>query len=153
MNLAAVETCLVTAGRHLGSIVGNRDNKYHPGSTELNVLSNVGKVNVSDLTKVAVGVKVDMLDESVVKDTARSNTGTARDSHDTEPISWHCFGIELMGELLHRFRPKLVVLYTASDPLEILPMMEAKTPVIAYCILAASVISLDVLDFKINKFK
>lgn len=132
MNLNAVETCLVMAGRQFANIVGNRENKYHPGTTEMNVLANVGKVNVDDLTRVPTSIKIDMLGEARVKDSSRS-TGRRDDGHDTEPMSWECFSSEFMAELLHRFRPKAVTLYCASDPIEILAMLENKIPAIAYC--------------------
>lgn len=135
MNLNAVETCLVMAGRQLTNIVGNRENKFHPGTTELNVLANVSKVNVDDLVKVPTSIKIDMLGEARVKDSSRStgSTGRREDGHESEPMSWDCFSSEFMSELLHRFRPKAVTLYCASDPIEVLAMMENKIPVIAYC--------------------
>ena len=121
------------AGRQFTNIVGNRENKFHPGTTELNVLANVGKVNVDDLTRVPTSIKIDMLGEARVKDSARSTATGRDDGHETEPMSWDCFSGEFMAELLHRFRPKAVTLYCASDPIEILAMLENKIPVMAYC--------------------
>lgn len=43
MNLPSVECVLVQHGRNFQSLVGNRDNKVHPGSTETNVITNVRK--------------------------------------------------------------------------------------------------------------
>lgn len=137
MNLNTMETCLIAAGKNLTGIVGNRDNKFHPGSTEINTITNVSNVNLGQLTKVQVEKKMEMLGDAKVKDTSRSRTTTTRiEGHDLEPMSWNAFGCELMGELLHRFKPRAVTLYCASDPLELLPMFEQKIPVIAYCYLS-----------------
>lgn len=134
MNLNTMETCLIAAGKNLTGIVGNRDNKFHPGSTEINTITNVSKVNLGQLTKVQVEKKMDMLGDAKVKDSSRSRPTSSRvEGHDMEPMSWNAFGPELIGELLHRFKPRAVTLYCANDPLELLPMFEQKIPVIAYC--------------------
>ena len=44
LNLSCLEACLIAAGKNLPSIIGNRDNKYHGGSCEVNVISGVSKV-------------------------------------------------------------------------------------------------------------
>ncbi|CAK9038691.1 unnamed protein product, partial [Durusdinium trenchii] len=133
LNLSCLEACLIAAGKNLPSIIGNRDNKYHGGSCEVNVISGVSKVNPSALTKIATSVKLSMLADSQVKDSARSRATARDDGHDREPMAWAPLGHGLMSELVHRFRPKSVTLFCASDPVEILPILECKIPVVAFC--------------------
>ena len=133
LNLSAMETCLIAAGKNLTSIVGNWENKYHPGTTEINTITNVAKVNVNQLLKFQVEKKVNMLGDARVKGSSRSKDATRLEGHDMEPMSWNTLGSELISELLHRFKPRAVTLYCASDPHELLPMFEQKIPVVAYC--------------------
>lgn len=138
MNLSAIEACLVAGGRHLPTIVGTRQNKLHPGTTESNTLVSVAKVDVQQLTKVATSLKVSMLGAAQVKDPSRPRAGTRDDGHESEPLSWSPVAGDFMAELLHRFRPRMVTLLCASDPAELLSMFETKTPVVAFCCPAAS---------------
>lgn len=61
----------------------------------------------------------------------RADAGDARTG--VEPLNFRALDEQLLKELLHRFRPKLVVLMTASDPSYLTPILLAKVPVVAMC--------------------
>ena len=90
------------------------------------------KVDPNLLTKLPVQQKIRFLGDAQIRDTARSRNASRDSGHDVEPMSWSCQGREIMEEFVHRFRPRSVSLLCASDPLEALPMLEMKIPVLAF---------------------
>lgn len=57
------------------------------------------------------------------------------DQPGMEPMDWGIWSTRTFEEVLHRFRPKAVVLATASCPSILTPLLEAQTPCMAICIL------------------
>ena len=56
------------------------------------------------------------------------------DQPGLEPIDWAIWDPQLFGEVVvHRFKPKLVVLATASCPSMLPPLLEARVPCVAVC--------------------
>lgn len=58
------------------------------------------------------------------------------DLAEGEVINWSAMDVSLLSELCHRFRPRLVVLLTASCPTYTHFLITKKIPCVALCFLA-----------------
>ena len=63
------------------------------------------------------------------------------DQPGMEPIDWSVWDQRTFEEIIHRFRPRAVVLLTASCPSLVAPLLESQTPCLAVCTLPESIIS------------
>lgn len=59
-----------------------------------------------------------------------------------EPLDYSVMDLKSFEELVHRFRPKAVVLLTASCPSIMRPLLESQIPVVAICAMAVTNVSL-----------
>ena len=64
---------------------------------------------------------------------SRCRSESGEDRTGIEPLNFRMLDEQLVKELVHRFRPKLVILMTASDPSYLTPILLAKVPVVAMC--------------------
>ena len=104
LNLGQLETVCVASGKNLNTIVGNRQNKSHVGSTASNCLQNVSKPDLSKLTQLDPTVKATYLGDSLVKDPrSKAESGGAA---VPEP-----FSLEVMSKDLVRLWINKEVLY------------------------------------------
>ena len=59
-----------------------------------------------------------------------------QDQPGLEPMDWGIWSVQTMEEVIHRFRPKGIILATASCPSILKPILEAQIPCLAMCPLA-----------------
>jgi len=100
LNLSQLETVCVAAGKHLPTIVGQRPNKLHQGSTASNVLMQVSKPDFKEMNKVDFATKRTFLGEALVKDPSRSKSEDGKlgvGGEAMEPMSYHVMSHELMS--------------------------------------------------------
>ena len=64
---------------------------------------------------------------------SRCRADVGDDRTGGEPLKFRMLDEQLLKELVHRFRPKVVVLMTASDPSCLTPILLAKVRVVAMC--------------------
>ena len=66
--------------------------------------------------------------------TFQSHFGLGLDQPGLEPMDWSVWDVKTFEEVVvHRFRPKLVVLATASCPSVLEPLLENQIPCLAVC--------------------
>ena len=62
---------------------------------------------------------------------SRCRSDSGEDRTGIEPLNFRMLDESLLKELVHRFRPKLVILMTPSDPSYLTPILLAKVPAVA----------------------
>ena len=74
-----------------------------------------------------------LINEQWVCFTSQSSVSQGLDQPGIEPMDWSALDHRLVEELLHRFRPKAVILATAGCPSIMQPILELQIPCLAVC--------------------
>ena len=147
----------------MADVVGMRPNLYFTGSTAGTSLQECFKSDLKLVPKLPTDLKHEMMASARVKDDSRTTSGRGHLLVDThvkvfhchatlrilpgldqpgmEPIDWSVWDQRTFEEIIHRFRPRAVVLLTASCPSLVAPLLESQTPCLAVCTLPESIIS------------
>ena len=166
-TLPQMETFLIVPGEsgRMSTIIGNRKNLHHSGTTSGNSLQECSKSSLKDVPLLPTSDKHAILGTARVKDESRATNGArgwaltwldwsrlslasvllltaGLDVPGMEPLDYSVMDQKSFEELIHRFRPKAMVLLTASCPSIMRPLLEAQIPVVAICAMAVTHVSL-----------